>query len=409
LFFYHEGHEGREVEGKDRAGAIFFVPFVVKDYSMKNWGKSTHSDIAGQWRSVLPYPDIIRIPFAGEKTEERVMDDLFEEKIQKYLLPVEKLTDGPSDAMYFLHRKGGLVYSEGYAHPPGGLFGCLIKYPDPRGHIVIFGKKFDWNHRRYEGGKLVIVPYKEQVSHQVELLPELATRPPCPPYADHFSHFLLSEMRGFFDSKRSLRLLMESTPRIAEVVSSLEELLGVPRERVGCNGSLAYGYFKEPEEDVDVIFFGTVQENFEVIERIRQLKRESPDRECVELGKTWPLRFKHVGTVICPFFKYARADEIPLKDFRMEVVKESVSASGVVVNDRHTGYLPALFTLDHVTLDGRQRRQPIDLVIYDGSQRGEYFNGYRLRVRSRLVRITRAGDERDALLVTAPQEIETLA
>lgn len=337
------------------------------------------------------------------------MHSLFEKSIQKYLLPVEKLDDGPSDAMYFLHRKGGLVYSEGYAHPPGGLFGCLIKYPDARGHIVIFGKKFGWTHRRYEGGELVVVPYREQLRRQVELLPELAARPPCPPYADYFSHFFLSEMKGFFDNKRSLRLLMESTPRIAEIVSSLVKLLGVPGERVGCNGSLSYGYFEEPEEDVDVVFFGTVKENFEVIERIRQLKRENPDRECVELGKTWPLRFKHFGTIICPFFKYIRADEIPLKDFHMEVVKESVSASGVVVNDRHTGYLPALLTLDRVIIDGRKRRQPIDLVIYNGAQRGEYFNGYRLRVRSRLVRITKARDEQDALLVTSPEEIEVLA
>ena len=358
---------------------------------------------------MLSFAGIVRTRVAGGETKERAMNDLFEKTVQKYLLPVEKLAEGPSDAMYFLHRKGGLVYSEGYAHPPGGLFGCLIKYPDPDGHIIIYGKNFNWTHRRYEGGKLVIVSYKEQVRRQVELLPELATRPPRPPYADHFSHFLLSEMRGYFDGKRSLRLLMESTPRIAEVVSSLEELLCVPRERVGCNGSLSYGYFEEPQEDVDVIFFGSVQENFEIIKRIRQLKRESPDRECVELGKTWPLRFKHLGTVICPFFKYARRDEIPLKDFRMEVIKESVSASGVVVNDCHTGYLPAILTLDHVTLDGRQRREPIDVVIYDGSQRGEYFGGYRLRVRSRLVRITRARDERDALLVTLPREIETLA
>ncbi len=337
------------------------------------------------------------------------MADLFEKTIQKYLLPLEKLDNGPSDAMYFLHKKGGFVYCEGYAHPPGGLFGCLIKYPDPDGHIDILGKRFNWTHRRYDEGKLVVVPYKEQVRRQVELLPELATRPPCPPYADHFSHFLLSEMRGFFNGKRSLKILMESTPRIAEVVGSLEEILGVPAERVGCNGSLMYGYFKEPDEDVDVTFYGTVQENFKVIERIRHLKKEDPERECVELGKTWPLRFKHMGTVVCPFFKYTRVDEIPLKDFRMEVVKESVAADGMVVDDRHTGYLPILLSLDRVMLDGRRRNQPIDLVIYDGSQRGEYFNGDKLRVKSRLVKITKGRDERDALLVTMPEEIKRLA
>jgi predicted nucleotidyltransferase len=344
-----------------------------------------------------------------KKMEECATDDLFEKTIGQYLIPVEELSEGPSDAMYFLHKKGGLVYSEGYAHPPDGLFGCLIKYPDPDGHIIIFGKRFNWTHRRYENGELVIVPYMEQVRRQVELLPELATRPPCPPFADHFSHFLLSEMRGFFDGKRSLKILMESTPRLAEVVDSLDDLLGVPRERMGCNGSLAYGYFEEPQEDVDVVFYGSVKQNFEIVKRIRQIKKEEPDRECVELGRTWPLRFKHLGTVVCPFFKYADINEIPLRNFQMEVVRESVSASGVVVDDRHTGYLPALFTLDGVVIDGRRLDKPIDLIIYDGAQRGEYFNGDALRISGRLVRIVKDGGEREALLVTAPREIEKQA
>jgi hypothetical protein len=45
VLFYHEEHEGREVEAKEVVGAIFFVllfvPFVVKASSMKNWGYSS--------------------------------------------------------------------------------------------------------------------------------------------------------------------------------------------------------------------------------------------------------------------------------------------------------------------------------------------------------------------------------
>jgi len=93
----------------------------------------------------------------------------------------------------------------------------------------------------------------------------------------------------------------------------------------------------------------------------------------------------------------------------MDVVRESVSASGVVVDDRHTGYLPAIFTLDDVVIDGRRRNRPIDLIIYDGAQRGEYFNGDELRIASRLVSVVKGGGERDALLVTSPREIKRLA
>lgn len=332
------------------------------------------------------------------------MSDIFETTVARFLCPIEQLTEGPSDATYFLHRRGGLIYAEGYAHPPGGFYGCMIKYPDPAGHITIFGRKFNWIHRRHENGTLVIVPYDEQVRRQVALLPELATRPPCPPFADHFSHYLLSEMNGFFDAKKSLRILLEESPRLREVVESLNGLLGLPLDRIGCNGSLQYGYFEEPQEDVDVIFFGSVQQNFEVITRIRALKQEEPERECFELGKTWPLRFKHLGTIICPFFKYANREEIPLADFRMEMVKPSVVALGTVANDLHTGYLPAVLSLEDVTIDGA-RRGPLDLVIYDGSQRGEYFKNDRLRITARLVRIKKPRETKEALLVTMPREV----
>ncbi|MCX6357448.1 MAG: hypothetical protein NT045_06190 [Candidatus Aureabacteria bacterium] len=332
------------------------------------------------------------------------MPDQFETTIRRFLCPIDQLTDGPSDAMYFLHAKGGLVYCEGYAHPPHGLYGCLIKYPDPNGHINIFGRHFNWTHRRYENGTLVIVPYKEQVRRQEELFPELATRPPCPPYADHFSHYLLNDMRGFFDAKKSLKILMGESPRLREVVGSLDELLGIPLDRIGCNGSLAYGYFVEPHEDVDVIFFGSVRENFAVIERIRALKKKEPARECYELGKTWPLRFHHMGTVICPFFKYSRRDEIPLTTFTMNVIKGPVEAHGVVSNDLHTGYLPAVLGLDRVTID-RKAHPPLDLIVYDGSQRGEYFRGDGLKITGRLVRIARPAGTREALLVTLPTEV----
>jgi len=332
------------------------------------------------------------------------MGDHFDEVMRKFLVPMHRLIDGPSDAMYFLHKKGGRVFSEGYAHPVGGMYGALIKYPDPNGHIELFGRKFNWTHREYVNGELTIVPYDEQVRRMMEILPELKNRPPRPLYAQHFCHFYLEEMQGYFDPMHSLRLLIQSSRRLDEIIGSLDGLLGVPRDRIGCTGSLAYGYFEEPAEDVDSLFFGTVKENAAVIARIRELKKREPEREVVELGKSWPLRFKHMNTVICPFFKYSRRDEIPLREFQMTVLKDRVTASGKVVDDRHTPYLPAILTLDEVTIDGGSR-PPIELVIYNGSERGEYFNGMRLEFRGRLVGITKGAETREVLLATMPGEV----
>jgi hypothetical protein len=333
------------------------------------------------------------------------MADLFDTTISRYLLPMEKLEGGPSDSIYFLHKKGGFVFCEGYAHPPGGFYGSLIKYPDPDGHIDIFGRKFNWTHRYFKDGELQILPYDAQVRRQMEILPELKKRPPLPAYAENFCHFLLDECRGFFDGKNSLNKMMDSSRRLGEIVRSVVELLDVPLHRLGCTGSLAYGYYEEPLEDVDLVFYGSVVQNRRVIEHIRNLKRAEPERDVNELGKGWPLRFKHMGSVICPFFIYALPDEIPLREFHMEIIRESVSVRGVVYDDTHTAYLPVIVGLDDVSLDNRAR-EPIDLIVYDGAQRGEYFNGTRLHISARLVTITTGENIREALLVTRENSIK---
>ena len=61
------------------------------------------------------------------------MSDRFDQVMQQYLLPMEKLSYGPVDSTYFLHKKGGLVYCEGYAHPPDGFYGALINTRTRRG------------------------------------------------------------------------------------------------------------------------------------------------------------------------------------------------------------------------------------------------------------------------------------
>lgn len=332
------------------------------------------------------------------------MSDRFDQVMKKYLLPVSTLVGDPVDSTYFLHTKGGLVYCEGYAHPKDGFYGALIKYRDPKGHIDIFGRKFNWTHRRYENGKLVIIPGNEQVARMMEVYPELAKRPPVPIWADHFCRFLFSEMQGFFDSKQSLALLCKENQRLREVVDSLNGLLGVSRERIGCSGSLAYGFYEEPLEDVDATFFGTVDQNFEVVRRIVDLLKREPEREVVELGKSWPLRFKHMGTVICPFFRYTDPSEIPYRNFTMELAAPSISITGTVSDGRHSPYLPAIVPLEDVKADGKSR-SPLEVVIYDGGMRGEFFKGDRVWVKSRLVKVVNRGRTYEAALVTRPDEI----
>ena len=206
----------------------------------------------------------------------------------------------------------------------------------------------------------------------IEIYPELASRPPLPLFADHFCHFLFSEMQGFFDSRRSLELLCRENQRLREVVDSLHELLGVPRERIGCSGSLAYGYYEEPLEDVDATFFGTVEQNFDVVLRIAELLKREPEREVRELGKSWPLRFKHMGTLVCPFSVATGGD--PVLNCTMELTRP------VGLDHRHGRRRPPHPTSRRLALETSGTEggaPPVEVVIYDGAQRGRVFKGDR--------------------------------
>ncbi len=88
----------------------------------------------------------------------------------------------------------------------------------------------------------------------------------------------------------------------------------------------------------------------------------------------------------------------------MELLAPSVSITGTVADGRHTPYLPAVLPLEDVRADGKARL-PIEVVIYDGAQRGEYLKGDRVWVKGRLVKVARGGRAHEAALVTKPEEI----
>ena len=49
--------------------------------------------------------------------------DRFDEVISEYLVPTSKLGPQIEDSLYLLHNDGSFVYSQGYYHPPGAIFG----------------------------------------------------------------------------------------------------------------------------------------------------------------------------------------------------------------------------------------------------------------------------------------------
>lgn len=334
------------------------------------------------------------------------MSDLYDQMMKRFLMPLSSLEMGVTDALYFLRKDGAFVFTEGYCHPSDGLLGKVMLFPASDGEVDIFGKKFRSSYKRVEDGRLILIPHREQMDLQFKINPSLDPAAPRPAYSEYHVSFSLDEMRGVFEHRHSLRMAMEIYPGVKSTIESLSRSFDIPLNRLGCTGSTCYGKFEEPGDDIDTVFYGTIAENRKVLERIKEVTRD-PRNRVFEFERFWPIRFYWNGVMICSFFNYRREEEIPLRDCRMKVLKKGVVAVGQVSDDTHGIYMPPILKLTHLMVDGK-KSPDLDLIIYDGSLRGEFYQGDYLEFRGDRVLVQTDRKEYEALLVTLRDDIKLL-
>lgn len=328
----------------------------------------------------------------------------FWKTIDEYIVPIENMEGSIWDSMYFMRSDDSFVFCEGYCHPDGGLYGKIIYYPRDEGAVSIHGRPYECLTKKLIDDEMIYVSHPDQIARQCELVPSLAKKRPA--YAEYELEFPLENFTGFFDCRKSLRVAMRHHPRIEKSARQVSDILEIPLERIGVTGSLAYGIYDPNDEDFDVVFYGTVEENRRVVEKIYELTQD-PARQVIEFGKLWPMRFFNEGVLVCPFFVYSDWNEIPLREFSIEVVREKVYAVGRVCDARHAIYMPAFLHLDNVIIDG-EKNAPLPLIIYDGALRGDFSAGDRVRCLGMLVRVSRGREEFDALLVNLCDQIDKI-
>ena len=331
------------------------------------------------------------------------MHDLFDQTISRFLQPLSSLEMGIGDAYYFLRRDGAFIFTEGYLHPKDGVMGKVMLSPDPEGETDIFGKKFHSSYKRVVDGELILIPHTEQLQHQFELSPDLDPDQPRPVHQEFHVEFPLSDFAGVFEHRHSLRTAMEIFPEIKRTVEDISKNFDVPLSRLGCTGSTCYGKFEGPDDDIDMVWYGSIAENKKILEQIREVSRD-PRNRVFEFGRWWPIRFFWKKIMICSFFNYRLEEEIPLRDCRITLLEENIKGVGMVDDDTHSIYMPSIVKLSHLLLNGK-KSPDLNLVIYDGSLRGEYYNGDYLKFIARRILIEREEGEEEALLVTLRDQI----
>lgn len=333
------------------------------------------------------------------------MADTFDREIAQVVRPLEELGPTVLDTTYFIKDTNSFVYTEGYWHPAGHFYGKIINYPSERGSFKVHGRRYESITKGWEGDERVLIPHDKQIELHYEIDPGL-TPPGQRPILTEFHYpFDLKTMKGWFSNHGSMLYAMEKYPQIGGRIKDVSELFEVPLERLGVTGSLAYGRM-EDDEDIDLVFFGTPEENMAVARKIWSFTYTDPKRRCVEFGKFWPIRFLHDEIIICCFFVYSDRKSIPVLDQQVELVREPVEVYGTVIDNLHSIYMPLVMRLGEVYLDG-DRIEDIDLIVYDGSLRGEFYKKERLHIsRGRLVKLTGGGESKDAIVVVDAGDME---
>lgn len=335
------------------------------------------------------------------------MRDRFDEMMDKFLVPVSRVTRGVLDCTYFLATDGCLAFAQGYHHPPGTISGKILYYPSEGGWADIFGRGYECLHKSYRNGKMYSYTNPDQIKKHYSLFPELVKRAPVAPVIKNNLLLPLDYFRGFFEPRKSLSLCMEIYPKIRKGLNAVSELLEVPLEKMGLTGSLQYGRLEEHDDDTDIIFYGTVDENYALMRKILKLVKEDPARHVWEFGKFWPMRFRHGGILACPFFVYDRREEVPIRDCTIIPLKPNATLTGTITDIRHSIYMPLVFPLEAAEVDGEPRERFI-LILSDSYVRGEFMVGQRVRAAGDLVRIEKAGESYEALIAANNWDVTTV-
>jgi predicted nucleotidyltransferase len=311
---------------------------------------------------------------------------------------------GALDTTYLMRQDGSFVYTEGYWHPDDKIIGKLIYYPDPEGATDIHGRRYSSIIKEEKGGETIYVSHEDQIKKLYRLFPDLPPDSHKLILCEYQVAFPRESFVGFFNDRKSLRYAMEKYPRVNEIVRQASELFEVPLERLGITGSSALGR-RGMHSDIDLVFFGTPEENMKVAQKLWSIIYSNPELQVVEFGKFWPLKIYIDREEVCTFYVYRDLSQAPIRGCEVELIKDEVEAYGTVADNRHSLYVPVVLKLENVYIDGK-KADDIGLVIYDGSVRGEFKVGLRLHLRGRLVNIVKEGGKTPLLAVVDGFDIE---
>lgn len=299
------------------------------------------------------------------------------------------------DAELFITKHGVILNVDGWNHPSGQVVGTAMYAPDRHGSKTIFGHHYQ--KLTLYPGTYTPVPFCDRAAIVATYAPGIVTGGLGEPYARYKQMVPQTDLVAHISNRRAFHAFLDTVdhrhPELRSDIKSIGGLLGmeVSNNLTGFTGSPSLGNFTKLH-DLDVVFTGTIDENLAIAKAMRSLVQSEPDRRLFEGGKGWNIRFfNDRRTLICSFFCYHNANDAPLRSFNMQATGGELEIEGTVVDDRHTIYMPSVFTVEHAgnsNLNEPALPNPLTVVVYNAASRGDCFAGDRVRIKGQLVRIT---------------------
>lgn len=185
--------------------------------------------------------------------------------------------------------------------------------------------------------------------------------------------FSKEEIVWTFDFSSALDWVWERATPLLKSAMAWAEALKLPRGNLGLTGGSLVGLEEEDDEDVDLVFHGSLDFLLQVRREIRQGIVEGRYRPIEQFGKTWSLRvWLDDETQLCPFFVVGPQDECPLADCNVELLERREDVELTVTDDRFNMVSPTVLSTSG-DYEG--------LIVTNTINRGDFWEGQRLLVR----------------------------
>ncbi|MBN2803265.1 MAG: hypothetical protein JXR91_09235, partial [Deltaproteobacteria bacterium] len=167
--------------------------------------------------------------------------------------------------------------------------------------------------------------------------------------------------------------------KVQEVTEWITGCSGIETENLGMTGSGVFGIIDAEDEDVDMVYYASLEKLLIIRNEIRSGVLEGRFAPLNEFGKIWPLRIWLSPRVQqCPFFVLSNPEESFMHNSEIKITEWYNSFEFKVVDDSLNMISPIILKIGDVKIDGKEAPS-YPLVINNTFYRGDFYNNYKIK------------------------------